>query len=128
MAMQTSIYLAGPLFAEAHRDWCRKVKAALEQAFPERLVTWPWELFDQEQVARFTGVELLLDDSGAWSLVGATEVLGAGAFTVQGSGWLDEETAHGELLLEGDEPAELVLDGLEEGCLPWSGGEEVCPW
>ncbi len=83
----------------------------------------------EEQVARFQHLELVADDDGLWSVSALALVEDAGAFTVDGSGWFDEDQPHGELILEGEQAAELVMDGLSEGCMPWSeGGVEVCPW
>lgn len=83
----------------------------------------------EEQVARFEYLELVADDDGTWSVSALALVEDEGAFTVDGAGWLDEDQAHGELILEGEQSAELVMDGLEEGCMPWTeGGIDVCPW
>jgi nucleoside 2-deoxyribosyltransferase len=45
------IYLAGPLFSEAERDWMRKVKKELEELaeFQDKQlnVIWPYELLTQ---------------------------------------------------------------------------------
>lgn len=44
------IYLAGPLFTEAEQNWHRAFKKELEEAGYQ--VVWPYELLDQEEVAR----------------------------------------------------------------------------
>lgn len=42
------IYLAGPLFSEAERDWLKKLQLELQDAGYE--VVWPYELFEQSEV------------------------------------------------------------------------------
>lgn len=49
--MQT-IYLAGPLFSRAERDFARTVKARI-MAETDYDVLWPYELFTQEEIAAF---------------------------------------------------------------------------
>ena len=48
------IYLAGPLFTEAERDWMRKVKAEIEEsaksAGKDVFVIWPYELITQPEI------------------------------------------------------------------------------
>jgi nucleoside 2-deoxyribosyltransferase len=41
--MKTKIYLAGPLFSQAERDWAAKLKALVEAAFRQVQVLWPHE-------------------------------------------------------------------------------------
>lgn len=49
------VYLAGPLFTEGERAWCRQIKRAVEGLSGalgrEISVIWPWELIDQEELA-----------------------------------------------------------------------------
>ena len=51
----TTVYLAGPLFSEAERDWHRETKRRLlEEAartHREVAVIWPYELITQEEIA-----------------------------------------------------------------------------
>ena len=49
------IYLAGPLFTEADRQWISRLKGrilalALELGVPVELI-WPWELFSEGEIA-----------------------------------------------------------------------------
>ena len=44
------IYLAGPLFCEATRAWHRAARARVE-AETGRRVVWPYELFEQSEIA-----------------------------------------------------------------------------
>ena len=50
------IYLAGPLFTEAERDWMRKVKKELEESAESRgkqvNVVWPYEIITQSEINR----------------------------------------------------------------------------
>ena len=41
-----TVYLAGPLFSKAERNWLRTVKALLTQA--GLIVIWPWERVEQD--------------------------------------------------------------------------------
>jgi nucleoside 2-deoxyribosyltransferase len=41
--MKAKIYLAGPLFSQAERDWAKKLKALVEATFPQVQVLWPHE-------------------------------------------------------------------------------------
>lgn len=43
------IYLAGPLFSEAEQDWLRSLKGRLQDLGYD--VVWPYELFNQAEVA-----------------------------------------------------------------------------
>lgn len=43
------IYLAGPLFSEAEQDWLRGLKRQLQELGYD--VLWPYELFNQDEVA-----------------------------------------------------------------------------
>jgi nucleoside 2-deoxyribosyltransferase len=49
------IYLAGPLFSEAERDWMRKLKGQIESLASELgqpvQVVWPYELITQEEIS-----------------------------------------------------------------------------
>jgi nucleoside 2-deoxyribosyltransferase len=42
------IYLAGPLFSEAERNWLKSIKAAIEILGDENYVLWPYELITRE--------------------------------------------------------------------------------
>lgn len=42
------IYLAGPLFSEAERDWLKKLQLEMQNSGYE--VVWPYELFEQSEV------------------------------------------------------------------------------
>lgn len=48
------IYLAGPLFSEAERDWMRKLKGQIESLVVEMgravQMIWPYELITQEEI------------------------------------------------------------------------------
>jgi nucleoside 2-deoxyribosyltransferase len=50
------IYLAGPLFTEAERDWMRKVKKELEDLDESQgrqvNVIWPYEIITQSEIDR----------------------------------------------------------------------------
>ena len=46
------IYLAGPLFSEAKQAWHRATKARIE-AETGHTVIWPFELFDQAEIAKW---------------------------------------------------------------------------
>jgi nucleoside 2-deoxyribosyltransferase len=41
--MTTKIYLAGPLFSQAEREWAGRLKALLEATFRQVQVLWPHE-------------------------------------------------------------------------------------
>lgn len=41
--MTVKIYLAGPLFSQAERDWAGKLKALVEASFSQVQVLWPHE-------------------------------------------------------------------------------------
>jgi nucleoside 2-deoxyribosyltransferase len=41
--MKAKIYLAGPLFSQAERDWAEKLKALVEASFSQVQVLWPHE-------------------------------------------------------------------------------------
>ena len=45
------IYLAGPLFCAAKQAWLRETKHHIEKAIPDVSVVWPFELFDQAEIA-----------------------------------------------------------------------------
>jgi nucleoside 2-deoxyribosyltransferase len=42
------IYLAGPLFSEAERNWLKSIKARIESLSEEISVLWPYELITRE--------------------------------------------------------------------------------
>ncbi len=48
------IYLAGPLFSEAERDWFRKLKKEIESLAASKnqpvTVIWPYELITQSEI------------------------------------------------------------------------------
>ncbi len=48
------IYLAGPLFSEAERDWMKKLKGQIEGHVARSgravQVVWPYELITQEEI------------------------------------------------------------------------------
>ena len=48
------IYVAGPLFSEAERDWMKKLKGQIESLAAELgrtvQVIWPYELITQEEI------------------------------------------------------------------------------
>ncbi len=48
------IYLAGPLFSEAERDWMKKLKTQIERFAAESGMTghvvWPYELITQPEI------------------------------------------------------------------------------
>jgi nucleoside 2-deoxyribosyltransferase len=46
------VYLAGPLFSRAERDFARAVKARILEATRYEVI-WPYELFTQEEIAEF---------------------------------------------------------------------------
>jgi nucleoside 2-deoxyribosyltransferase len=41
--MKSKIYLAGPLFSQAERDWAGRLKALVEASFSQVQVLWPHE-------------------------------------------------------------------------------------
>lgn len=49
------IYLAGPLFSQAGRNWMKKLKGQIESLAAESgcnvQVIWPYELITQEEIA-----------------------------------------------------------------------------
>jgi nucleoside 2-deoxyribosyltransferase len=45
------IYLAGPLFSAAKQAWLRETKTRIERTIPNVSVVWPFELFDQAEIA-----------------------------------------------------------------------------
>jgi len=47
-----TIYLAGPLFSHADRQWHRAAKSRIE-AETGHPVIWPFELFDQDEIAKW---------------------------------------------------------------------------
>ena len=47
-----TIYLAGPLFSQADRQWHRATKSRIE-AETGHPVIWPFELFDQDEIAKW---------------------------------------------------------------------------
>ncbi|MCE5242890.1 MAG: nucleoside 2-deoxyribosyltransferase [Desulfobacteraceae bacterium] len=53
--MSISIYLAGPLFTEAEREWMSRLKGRIEALALEIGVAveaiWPWELFAEGEIA-----------------------------------------------------------------------------
>ncbi|NCA72286.1 MAG: nucleoside 2-deoxyribosyltransferase [Sphingobacteriia bacterium] len=53
------IYLAGPLFTEAERDWHRKTKALLLKQASQRgqavEIIWPYELITPEEITALAG-------------------------------------------------------------------------
>lgn len=54
MLLKMKIYLAGPLFSEAERDWMSKLKGQIESLAVESNynveVIWPYELMPQEEI------------------------------------------------------------------------------
>lgn len=48
------IYLAGPLFSEAERDWMKKLKGKIQSHFVESgrkvQAIWPYELITKEEI------------------------------------------------------------------------------
>jgi nucleoside 2-deoxyribosyltransferase len=47
------IYLAGPLFSSAKQAWLRETKDHIERTIPALSVVWPFDLFDQAEIARW---------------------------------------------------------------------------
>ncbi len=46
-----TVYLAGPLFTEAERAWLALLKKRILDFCSAVEVIWPWELFDQKELA-----------------------------------------------------------------------------
>jgi nucleoside 2-deoxyribosyltransferase len=47
-----TIYLAGPLFSQADRQWHRATKSRIEGETGHAVI-WPFELFDQDEIAKW---------------------------------------------------------------------------
>lgn len=61
-ARKARIYLSGPLFSQAEIEWCRHVKAALEEALENVEVVWPHELSTGSPVEIFQANLRALDE------------------------------------------------------------------